>query len=154
MHTGSAHLNLGGGVATGHARGLTPLARDATVEEKIEALDGRTIRLHKEIGELEGRLRKSDREVRREIASVASELRHEIHQTQASVDELSRQTIHADAGALPVIVLGVVLSGMSPDADLVPMWLGLIVLLGVIGVSVRISWGIFSTWRAERSRVS
>lgn len=150
MHTGSAHLNLGGGGVSAFARGFTPLVKDATAAEKIEALDKRTLRLHDEIGELQAQLRKSRSELRGEIASTASDLRREIAQTREAIEELDRQTIHSDASALPVIVLGVVLSGLSADADAVPMWGGLLVLTVFTVISVALSWQIFSALRPGR----
>lgn len=150
IHTASGNVNLTGGFVTAHARGFTPLGRDATVEEKIEALDKRTVRLDREVGELQVLLDKSKGELRKEIASTASELRREIAQTREAIEELDRQTIHSDASALPIIVLGVVLSGLSPDADAIPMWLGLLVLAVCAVTAVVLSGRILSAWRVRR----
>lgn len=150
IHTASGNVNLTSRVMTSHARGIAPLVRDATVEEKIEALDKRTVRLDREVGELQVQLDKSNGELRKEIASTASDLRREIAQTREAIEELDRQTIHSDASALPIIVLGVVLSGLSPDAAAVPMWLGLLVLAVCTATAVVLSWRILSAWRARR----
>lgn len=150
IHVDDAILNLTGGGVAAFTGGLGPLARDATVEEKLEELDKRTIRLHDEVGELRVRLGKSMDELRQEIASTASELRREIAQTRGDIKDLQRAAIHSDARALPIIVLGVVLSGLSPDADSVTMWFGLLVLVGVVAASVVGSWRIFADWRAGR----
>lgn len=153
MHAGSAHVNLSDGVGVLHARGITPMVSSSTVEEKIEVLDKRTLRLHDEVGELQVRLGKSEGKLRQEIASTASELRHEIAQTRTAIEELNQQSIRSDASALPIIVLGVVISGMSPDARSVPMWLGLLVLFVLGAISVWRGVRIFSAWRAGRRAI-
>lgn len=148
MHTLTGNVNLTSNVEALLARGLTPLTDGATVEEKVGELDRRTLHLHEEVGELQAQLHESDRKLRSAIASVGSELRQEIAQAQASVETLDRQTIHADASALPVVVVGVVLSGLSSDAAAVPMWGGMLVLTVLTWISVKHSWKIFSDWRA------
>lgn len=145
-----AALILGGGGVSAFTGGLGPLVRDATVQEKLEELDKRTIRLHDEVGDLRVRLGKSADDLRQEIASTASELRGEIAQTRGDIKDLQRAAIHSDARALPIIVLGVVLSGLSPDADSVTMWFGLLVLVGVVAAAVVGSWRIFADWCPNR----
>lgn len=148
MHTASGNVSVTSNVSAMLARGIAPLVEGATVDEKVEQLDSRTRRLHEELGELQAQLKESDRELRSEIASAASELRQAIGQTRASVDTLDRETMHADASALPIIVVGVVLSGLSSDADSASMWFGLLVLVVVAVWSFRKSWRIFVDWRA------
>lgn len=151
IHVDDAVLNLSGGGVSAFRGGLGPLARDATIEEKIQALDERTIRLHDEVEALRVRLDKSEGELRDEIAASASELRREIAQTQGDLKDLQRSAVQSDAKALPIIVLGVVLSGLSQDADSLPMWFALLVLLGAVAASVVMSWRIFADWRAGRN---
>jgi hypothetical protein len=128
------------------ARGFKPLADSADLDEKVQILDERTERLHKEVGELQRSLRKTEKHPRRDLNAAVADLRDEAHTIQQNVDTLRLAIIHSEASALPIIVAGLVLTGLAPDAASVPMWTGLLVLLSVVGFAGVRGYVVLRDW--------
>lgn len=131
------------------ARGLKPLPDSGTLDDKIQILDERTERLHtgKEVGELKRSLGKAEEHLRRDLNAAVADLRQEANAIQKNVDTTLRSAIiHSEASALPIIVAGLVLTGLAPDAGSIPMWTGLLVLISVVGFAGARGYVVLRDW--------
>lgn len=131
-----------------HARGFVGLAPGATFEEKLDALDARTQVLHAEVGELQKGLRITEKQLKQDLSDAVDRLRSEAHEIRRALDEFRHETVQSSASALPVIVVGVVLAGLAPDAARSPIWLWSLGLIGSCAYAIRRSWRILRESRA------
>ena len=149
----NVNIQVNSGVAIGSAtagsvtvRGFKPLPDSGTLDERIQILDERTQRLHNEVGQLQRSLHEAENHLRRDLNAAVADLRAEAHTIQQSVDTLRSAIIHSDASALPVIVAGLVLTGLAPDAGSIPLWAGLLALFGVVGFAGARGYVILRDW--------
>ena len=131
------------GTVTGTARGIAGWAVGATVDQKLDVLEARTQVLHEEVGELQTALRKAEKQLKRDLARAVHRLRSEANEIRDAVDAFRQETVNANASALPVIVVGVVLAGLAPDAARFQVWAWLLFLTGLCAYAIRRSWQIF-----------
>ena len=127
------HVAFAGGEVEISGRGLVGWGSNSTVEDKIDVLDSRTRVLHEEV-EFPTDVAPEGREgpPSRADRSVES-LRSELREIQGSLEVLRQEGIRMRASALPVIVIGVLLSGLSPEAAILPVWLWFGGIGGVCG---------------------
>lgn len=136
------------GVGTLSGRGVHGWGEDATVQQKLHVLDERTRSLDREVGELQQTLNQTGQQLRSELQESAGELRNQINGIEESSKESRREKVHTDAKGLPVAVGGLVLSGLSPDAPRVSLWVGLLLLVVAVGLAASFTWKIWQGWRA------
>ena len=139
----SATMSASLGVASLSARGIVGWGPDATLDQQIAMLDARTRSLDKELGELGQTMSQMETRMRAELTDAVRVLRGEADTIRKSVEELRLDIVHSDASALPIIVVGVALTGLAPDAASVPMWLGLLALVAAVGLTGWFSLRIF-----------
>lgn len=142
----SGRVNLNATV-TGYARGVVGWGPHATTAEQLEILDRRTRALDKELGELQQKVDAVEKRLGHELANAVAELRGEILKIRESVEVLRRSAVQLDASALPIVVVGVVLSGLSPDAPRFQVWLWAVLLAGALAFTVWRTERIFRDWR-------
>jgi hypothetical protein len=133
------------------ARGLVGWGQGATVDEKIDLLDKRTTAMFKELGELQAKIAKAEQQLQNALAEAIGQLRREARDIMAALDAFKEETVHSGARALPVIVVGVVVAGLAPDADWPPLWVSYAVLVAVSVWAVRASWRIYRDSRLSRA---
>jgi len=132
-HVVTGGLAATGHGLTGHARGMVGWGEDATVDDKVAMLDQRTRAMDKELGELQQALTRTSERLRAELAEKVGELRRETEELRAEVRSLESNSVKLDASALPIIVLGVLVAGIAPDAVRVQLWAwSLLLLLAVV----------------------
>lgn len=124
------------------ARPLLGWNLGAPIDERIAILDQRTRSLEHEMGAFRQTLSDTENQLRADLTATVQDLRDESEAIRQSIDALRLDMVHSDARALPVIVVGVALSGLAPDAARVPMWLGLLVLLVALGLTTWFAWMI------------
>ncbi|MGL5823408.1 MAG: hypothetical protein ACRCYU_00865 [Nocardioides sp.] len=134
--TAAGSLELSGSVAS--ARGITGWAPDASVEEKIDVLDQRTRVLGGDIDELRVKLNQTQDSLRDEFRRAVSETRMELEAVSQDVKDLHQQIVRSDASALPIIVVGIVLSGLAPEVGRAPLWLGALAIAIAVAIAVAI----------------
>ncbi len=142
--------------AWGHVSHVTaPLPPGATIEARIDALEKRALALENEIDALSGQLQRVERENSAKLAETAAAIRAEIRQLEASFESFADQTVNMDSRAMPVILFGLILTGLAPDAARIPnrWWWVAGVLLVVIVVFVACTiWRIWRDWRKENPK--
>jgi hypothetical protein len=144
VHAVTAAVSTSWGNVTGTARGIVGWSVTATTDEKLALLDLRSRRLHDEIGDLQADLRNTEKRLSREHAEAVAALRHEDSELREALETFQQESVRADASALPVIVVGVVLGGLADDASGFPMWVWSLGLVLVSGYAIRRCWVI---WR-------
>jgi len=140
----TAAVSTSWGNATATARGIVGWSATATTDEKLSLLDERSRRLHDEIGELQADLRTTEKRLSKEHAEAVAALRNEGRELREAFEAFQQESVRADASALPVIVVGVVLGGLADDASGFPVWLWSLGLVLVCGYAIRRCWVI---WR-------
>ena len=143
VHAVSGTLDAVVGVASLSGRGIVGWGPGDTLDQQIAVLDARTRSLDQELGELGQTVSQMDTRMRAELADAVRVLRGEAGNIRKSIEELRLDIVHSDASALPIIVVGVALSGLAPDAASVPMWLGLLALVAAVGLTGWFSLRIF-----------
>ncbi|WP_454859089.1 hypothetical protein [Promicromonospora soli] len=133
---------------TGHMRGMVDWRKDATVEEKVAVLDQRTRAMDKELGELQQALTRTNERLRAELAEKVGELRRETEELRGDVRALESDRVKLDASALPIIVLGVLVTGIAPDAVRVQLWAWWLLLLLAVAITW---WRVVAIVRAHRA---
>jgi len=129
-----AEIHSASGTATGHltasgtARGFTPVPANATAEEKIAVLDARTLRLHKEVGDLQVEVTKVRTELRAELREGLTKLWEEARAIRKALEDTKHEIDRADFRALFLILVGLGLTGLAPDALRLPETLAVVVL--------------------------
>jgi hypothetical protein len=118
------------------ARAITGWGPDATTEEKIAVLDQRTRSIDKELGQLQQTLKKAEETLRAELAESVRELRREAEGIRGGLQALKSEGVKRDAWALPIIVVGVVLTGLAADAEHFQLWFWSLLLLLAVAVTV------------------
>lgn len=131
---------------TVHVRGMVGWGQDATVEEKVAMLDQRTRAMDKELGELQQALTRTNERLRAELAEEVGELRRETEELRGDVRALENDRVKMDASALPIIVLGVLVAGIAPDAESFPFWAWSVLLLLAVAIT---GWRVVATVRAH-----
>jgi hypothetical protein len=148
---------MGGSAALGHVeatgRGMVAWGPDATVEHKIEILDQRTRSLDREVGELKRDLSQAEKRLRKELAGEVEQLHREASSIRAAVEKLRQDIARSDASALPIVVVGIVLTGLAPDIAGWWMWAALVLLLGAVVLAGWLSWRIVRDYRRETRAV-
>jgi hypothetical protein len=142
--SGLASLNV---AATGYARGVVGWGPNATTAAKIAILDRRTLALDKELGELQRKVDTVEKRLRNALADAVAELRGEAVAIRETVEDLRRETVRLDASALPIIVVGFVLSGLAPDATRFQVWFWCLVVLGAVAFTIWRARHIYRDWR-------
>lgn len=143
VHGVSATLNAISAVSSLSVRGIVGWSPGATLDQQIAVLDARTLSLDKELGELGQTVSQMDTRMRAELTDAVRVLRGEAGNIWKALEELRLDIVHSDASALPIIVVGVALSGLAPDAASVPMWLGLLALVAAVGLTGCLGLRIF-----------
>lgn len=134
---------------TSSARGIVGWGPDASVEHKLDLLDQRTLALHREVGQLQADLTQMEARLKGQLAEAVESLRGEASEMRAAVDAFRKETVRTDASALPLIVLGVVISGIAPDAARVQVWFWVLVLLLATFWACRRASEIVHEWRRK-----
>lgn len=132
---------------TAEGRGLAGWGDDVTVEAKLAVLDERTKAMDRELGQLQTDLKSVERRAEARLSEVADALRRDIADVRAEVGALRGETVRTDASALPLIVLGVVLSGIAADAAAFQLWFWSLVLVGATFAAAVLASRIVREWR-------
>lgn len=135
IHAAAGTASALSAVGSVSARVLRGWGPDATLDQRIDVLDARTLSLDKEVGDLAVQLNQVEGRLKAELADTMRVLRGEADEMRKSVEKFRRELVRSDATALPIIVVGVALSGLSPDAARVPMWLGLTALIAAVALT-------------------
>lgn len=118
-------INTVGGVTASHSnasmRALVALADHATVDHKVDILDQRTRQHDAELNDLQKALRQLQSDTESLVQSVGADLEKTMGGIEKRLDEMERTAIELDARALPVILLGIVFSGLGPDLSGSPL---------------------------------
>lgn len=126
---------------TASSRAWRPMA---PVDERIEAL-------HQHITEVEGRLNEVSQQLRQEtsergrvVAELEATLKAEMAELRRLLKEQERQSARIDARGLPIIALGIVLSGIPDEFASIPYGIGW--LAPVLGSAAAMAAGM-RAWR-------
>ena len=138
----------GVGTLTATARGRVGAPEGATVEQRLDMLEQRTDTLHEEVGALQATVEDSEQRLTRRIADAVSDLSADADQLRSELRDFQLDSVRSSASALPVVVVGIILGGVAPDAPEFPVWAWLLFVLGLCTYAVRRSWRI---WRDSRN---
>jgi len=123
----SVHLSgagtLGTAAVTGRAYG-TSWSDDATVEQKVARLLERVQYLEGRISLVDAEIRSVRAEQQRALSEARTQLTEELNVVRSRLDKAEAALTEDNSRALPIIVLGIVLSGLAPELGSTP-WLGL-----------------------------
>jgi hypothetical protein len=147
----AARVNAVAPTATASSRGIVGWGPGASIDQRIELLDERTRALDKEVAELDQAIRETEKRLRAERVRVVEELRRETEAVRKDVEALRLEILQSDASALPIIVAGVALSGLAPDAPNVPLWLGCLVLVAAVAVAGWVGSKIAANYSRQRA---
>lgn len=147
----TAHGSASGTVTvTSSARGVVGWGPEASLEDKIDLLDRRTLRMDKEIGQLQIDLRKAEDRLKAHVAEAVDALRGEARDIRRSIEQFRREVVRGDASALPLVVGGLVVTGLAPDAASFQMWAWGLGLLVAVGLAVLQASRITRDYRRRR----
>lgn len=140
--TASIGVGLGGvGTLTVSGRAWHPTA---SVDERIEAL-------HQHITEVEGRLNEVSQQLSQEtskreraLAELEAGLSAETAKLRRLLEEQEHRAARVDARGLPVIALGIVLSGIPDQLASIPYGIGWVA--PVLGIAAAVAAGV-PAWR-------
>ncbi len=143
------HTISGSAMASGGALGFRAFQRtsaDAPMHVQIEALWERSSELHREVGELDRKLRSSVDAVRADFQRTVSELRRETSLLEANLQRVEESILRTDASAVPFVLLGVVVLAFAPEIGNLPLpiWVG--------AISALIATA-FVLWLVQRRRI-
>jgi hypothetical protein len=132
----SASASLGAGTltVTGTAVGD---ALDDSVEGRLDRLEQRAAAAEARLAEVIRQAAADRTALREELGKVAEEQRAGTAELHARLDHAERQAVEVDAAALPVVALGVIVSGLSPDAHRLPVVLWALALAAAVALTVR-----------------
>lgn len=138
-------LTLQGSIAaSGGGSATVTVTTTGSGEAVDESLEGRLRRLERRAAAAEARLAEADTRAARERAEVRAELGRLRDEQRAAAAGLharlthsAAQAIEVDAAALPVVALGVLVSGLSPDADRLPLVLWGALLAAAVVLTMR-----------------
>lgn len=136
-------------IATVTGRALVVWRPDESTDRKIEILDERTKALDRELGELQSELRSVERRTESRLNEAVDLLRREVSEVRGAVDALRGDSLRTDASALPLIVLGVLVSGIAPESEHVPTWLWALLLIGATVYAYRLAAKIMHEWTPQ-----
>lgn len=132
----TVHLTLGGSiVASGGGTATMSVTGTACGEAPDRSVEGRLDRLEKRADVTDARLADASAQANADRAAlqqglgqVREEYRTGTAKLHARLDHSEAQALEVDAAALPVVALGVIVSGLSPDAHRLPVVLWAVAL--------------------------
>lgn len=128
------------------ARGYVGWGPDATPDEKIEMLSERTKALNKEVADLFALVNKTRDDLSARLTEAVDRAGAEAAGLRAHVDTLQQESVRADATALPLVVVGVVLADLSSDASRFQVWFWVLVLALAVVLAGWSARRVLRTW--------
>ena len=119
---------------TGTAVGATP---DDSVEGRLHRLEQRATTAEARLAQVSSQADADRAAFREESAKIAEDHRAGTAEVHARLDHSEAQAVELDAAALPVVALGVFVSGLAPDAHRLPVVLWVLVLAAAVAATVR-----------------
>jgi len=119
---------------TGTATGVAP---DDSVEGRLFRLEQRAAAAEARLGEMSNQAAVDRAAFREELGKVHEQQHTDSSHLRARLDYAEEQSVEVDAAALPVVALGVILSGLSPDAHRLPVVLWLLILTAALAVTLQ-----------------
>jgi uncharacterized coiled-coil protein SlyX len=119
---------------TGTAIGYAP---DLSVEGRLDRLEQRAADAEARITKVSTQAAAERAQLIEELGNVAEEQRAGTAELHARLDHAERQAVEVDAAALPVVALGVLVSGLSPDAHRLPLVLWALLLVAAVTLTLR-----------------
>lgn len=132
------------------ARGFVGWGPEATVEHKLDMLLQRTLALDTEVAEIRAAISRAEHQHRADLVEAVDNARRESDAIRQSVEDLRADMVHSDASALPIVVVGLLLSGAAPDLARLPMWLGVSILLTLVVLAGFLGWVIVRQWHVRQ----
>ena len=136
--------------ATGSGYGRTSWSGSASTDDKLEYLLGQVHSLGESVAEVRREIGETEGRVRAEMIEAVSSLRGETEDIRTALTAFRREVVHGDASALPIIVIGVVLSGVAEDAHRVQLWVWWLLLISSTVLASRLAWVIVREWHRRR----
>lgn len=150
----TAHLS-GGGTATVFATGsASGQAHDYSVEGRLHRLEQRATAAEARLAQVSSQADADRAALREELGKVAEEHRAGTAEVHARLDHTEAQAVELDAAALPVVALGVFVSGLAPDAHRLPVVLWVLILAGAVTAALRGVLGARSRRRAHATETA
>ncbi len=136
VHDSVAVLGTASATLTAHgmASGEAP---DQSVEGRLDRLEQRAAAAEARLAEVTHQAAADRTAIREELGKVAEEQRAGTAEVHTRLDHAERQAVEVDAAALPVVALGVIVSGLSPDAHRLPLVLWALLLVAAVTLTVR-----------------
>jgi hypothetical protein len=116
----------------------------ATTEEKVEHLRKQIAQLDRRTTEQHAALVESVRQVSVRLDMFAERVAGEAEELRVKLAEADRRKAETDARALPLVGLGVILSGIPQEIAALPTWLLAPVLVGALALALSAT---ASAWR-------
>lgn len=143
-----AVVTLHAGVAisgSGEMRLFPEWKRHHTLRKRVRMLDIRTRDLDRRLGSLGESLKETEKRLSEELAETRNQLVGASEALEAKIGDLEKSSVTTDARALPIIALGVIMSGLSPDVRDRPV---VIVVSGIVVAFATLVW----LWRWPNQR--
>lgn len=135
------------------AEGHTSWAVAASTEDKLEFLLGQVHSLSKSLGEVRHELGETEGRLKAQMIEAVESLRGETEDVRQALNAFRKDVVRGDASALPIIVIGVILSGVAEDARRAQLWVWWLLLIGLTALAVRFAWAVVCEWRRRRAEV-
>lgn len=139
--TASIGVGLGVGTSTGSGRAWHPTA---SVDERIEALHQHMTEVEGQLNEVSQQLSQETSKRERALAELEAGLRAETAELCRLLEEQEHRAARVDARGLPVIALGIVLSGIPDQLASIPYGIGWVA--PVLGIAAAVAAGV-PAWR-------
>ncbi len=136
VHDSVAVLGTASATLTAHgmASGQAP---DPSVEGRVDRLEKRADAMDAQVAEVTTRADADRAAFREGLGQAREEQRAGTDRLHARLDQAERQAVEVDAAALPVVALGVLVSGSSPDAHRLPLVLWALLLVAAVTLTLR-----------------
>lgn len=122
----------------------------ASVDAKFDLVRRRLDELDSRISEVQRDMKTRERDVDKRLAAQARHSAQSIDALRAEISARFEESTDMDSRAIPVIAVGLLLSGIAPDAEKFQSWAWLVVLVGSSAFAFVWVVRIWLTWVRTR----
>jgi hypothetical protein len=118
----------------------------APLDERIAALRQHIVDVEGKVNEASQQLRQETSDRQRDLAKLQETLHTEIAEIRRLIADEERQSVLIDARGLPVLALGILLSGIPDELASIPLYLGWLFPVGGVTLAVRAVSPLLRGW--------
>jgi hypothetical protein len=146
-------LSINDGISSSDASGTLVLSGtawipDAPVDERIELLREQIAQVNQRLQEVDQKGQEGREALEGKLAALERDLGNDLAAVRITQDERARSSAEADARALPVIALGVILTGIPDEMAGLPPALWAVMVGGAVLIGLTAAWSAVNRRRA------